>query len=337
MDNLLVPYLNSSDDRERERHLDELLTQRVAPLVRRVLRHRLGVYVSAKGVNENNKDAEDIYQEALTRVVQTLDHGPESSGITNIKNFDHYVSRIVSNICIDYLRAKSPARTRLKDNLRDLLRRHKDFALWDREGERLCGFASWQGNSRSSFSSQAPHVIESRLEIFQATRFTDEDIKQAPVLQVVAELFDWIGGPIEVEVLVRMIAVLLDIKDQPPQSLDHQTGLSIQSGELHLEADELLRKLWVTVITQLPIEHRAAFAFGFEDHAGQDFFTALLAAGVVNLAGLAKGMERSVQDVARLRLLMPMDGATAARELNTSREKIYKWRFLALRALKNKL
>jgi RNA polymerase sigma factor (sigma-70 family) len=336
MDNLLVPYLNSIDDRERERHLDELLTQRVAPLVRRVLRRRLGLYVSAKGVNENNKDAEDIYQEALTRVVQTLDQRPESASITNIKNFDHYVSRIVSNICIDYLRAKSPVRTRLKDNLRDLLRRHKDFAWWDCDGERLCGFESWQGNGRSSFSSQSPYVIESRLESFQATRFTDEDIKQAPVLQVVAELFDWIGGPIEVDVLVRMIAILLDIKDQPRQSLDQQTELTVESSELGLEADELLRQLWVAV-TELPIAHRLAFAFGFEDHAGQDLFTALLAAGVVNLAELAKGMERSVQEVARLRLLMPMDGASAAAELNTSREKIYKWRFLALQGLKNKL
>ncbi|HEY6805315.1 MAG TPA: sigma-70 family RNA polymerase sigma factor [Pyrinomonadaceae bacterium] len=341
MDNLLVPYLDSSDERERQRQLDELLTQRVAPLVRRMLRRRLGLYVSTKGINENNKDAEDIYQEALTRVVQTLNQRPASSSITNIRNFDHYVSRMVSNICIDYLRAKSPARTRLKDNLRDLLRRHKDFALWDRDGERLCGFESWRNHDKSSFSSQEPHVIEHKLESFQASRFTDEDIRQAPVLQVVAELFDWIGGPVEVDVLVRMLAVLLDIKDQPPQSLDNQTGPDFEnhrllSNESLLEADELLQQLWIAV-TELPAEQRAAFAFGFEDHAGQDFFTALLTAGVVNLSELARGMERSVQEVTRLRLLMPMDGATAALELKTSREKIYKWRFLALQTLKNKL
>jgi hypothetical protein len=57
MDNVLVPYLTADDDRERQQHLDELLTLRAAPLIRGVLLRRLGFYVSAQGVNENNQDA----------------------------------------------------------------------------------------------------------------------------------------------------------------------------------------------------------------------------------------------------------------------------------------
>lgn len=79
MDKVLVPYLTAGGDRERQHNLDELLTIRAAPLVRHVLRRRLGFYVSAQGLNENNRDAEDVYQEAMTRVVQAL-HQMEPDG-----------------------------------------------------------------------------------------------------------------------------------------------------------------------------------------------------------------------------------------------------------------
>jgi len=131
MDNVLLPYLNANDGRERQQHLDELLTLRASPLIRNVLLRRLSFYVSAQGRNEHNQDAEDLYQEGMMRVVQVLSQLRTSAGI-NIENFELYVSRVASNICTDFLRAKSPARTRLKYSLQDLLKRHKDFATWRR-------------------------------------------------------------------------------------------------------------------------------------------------------------------------------------------------------------
>ena len=213
MDNVLVPYLTADDDGARQRHLDELLTLRAAPMIRQVLRRRLGFYVSAQGTNENNQDAEDLYQEAMTRVVQALTELQSSSG-ADIANFELYVSRIAANICIDFLRAKSPALTRLKYSLRDLLKRHKDLASWKYDGEILCGFASWRNSRKSVFADQFHEDIETKLDSFKSLYFADEDIRLAPLSQVVAELFDWILGPVEIDVLVRMIAYLLDIKDQ---------------------------------------------------------------------------------------------------------------------------
>jgi hypothetical protein len=80
MDNVLVPYLTARDEQQRQEHLAELVTVRAAPVIRQVLRHRLGLYVSAQGVNENNQDAEDLYQEAMMRVVQVLNQLQGSSG-----------------------------------------------------------------------------------------------------------------------------------------------------------------------------------------------------------------------------------------------------------------
>jgi RNA polymerase sigma factor (sigma-70 family) len=343
MDNVLLPYLVSNDEQERQQHLDELLTLRAAPLIRQVLRRRLGFYVSAQGINRTNQDAEDLYQEAITRVVQGLNQLQSSSG-ADIVNFDLYVSRLTANICIDLLRAKSPARTRLKYSLRDLLKRHKDLASWEYNDEILCGFASWRNNGKNSDSDQFSEDLETKLESFQSLYFADEDIRRAPLPKVVVELFDWISGPVEIDLLVRMIASLLDIRDQQVESLDDSAPArwetsfvaDTQSGESHIEANELLARLWDAVI-KLPAGQRDAFALGFQDEAGQDLFTVLLASEIVSWAELAHGMGRSVEQVVRFRLRMPMDSAGVATELGASRENVHKWRFRAIRRLRTEL
>ena len=343
MDNVLVPYLAARDDHERQQHLDELVTTRAAPLIRQVLRRRLAFYVSAQGVNGNNQDAEDLYQESMTRVVQRLHRLSSASGI-EIDNFALYVSRIASNTCTDFLRAKSPARTRLKDGLRHLLKRHKDLVSWEHDEEILCGFAQWRNSGKSAFSDQPWQELETKLEFFQSLHFSDEDVRFAPVSQIVAELFYWIGGPVEINVLVRMIAYLRDIQDEIIESVDDPSPAtsdayfvsSTRSDESHVDANELLVRLWQAVI-QLPAEQRDAFALSFEDEAGQDLFTMLRAAEIVNWDEIAQGMGRSVQEVVRLRGRMPMNGASVAEELKASRENVYKWRFRAIRRLKAEL
>lgn len=339
MDDVLLPYLNAADDVDRHQHLDELLTVRAAPLIRRVLRRRLGLYVSAQGINENDEDAEDLYQDVITRVVQVL-HQLQSSSDKDIDNFDSYVSRIAANVCIDFVRAKSPARTRLKYSLRDLFRHHNDLVSWEYDGEILCGFASWRNTKKSTFSDQSHQDIETRLDDFRLIHFADEDLRIAPLSQIVAEIFNWIRGPVDIDVLVRMVAHLLNIKDQQLESLDDprlvtwdvQFLPNTRTGESHLQANELLASLWRSVI-QLPVEQRDSFAFGFEDEAGQDLFTVLLTAEIVSWDELARGMGRSVEELVRLRLRMPMETARVADELRASRENVYKWRFRALRRL----
>ena len=95
-------------------------------------------------------------------------------------------------------------------------------------------------------------------------------------------------------------------------------------------------RLWQAVI-QLPAEQRDAFALSFEDEAGEDLFTMLRAAEIVNWDEIAQGMDRSVQEVVRLRARMPMNGSSVAKELEASRENVYKWRFRAIRRLKTEL
>jgi DNA-directed RNA polymerase specialized sigma24 family protein len=165
MDNLLLPLLNARNEQERQQRLDELLRIHVAPIIKQVLRQRLGFYVSAQGVNENNHDAEDLYQEAMTRMVQVL-HTTQRS-LTTIDNFERYAGRVVSNICVDFLRSKYPARARLKEGLRDVFRRHRDLASWQYKNEILCGFAVWRNTGKRVV---AAYDVDTKLDAFLSAR-----------------------------------------------------------------------------------------------------------------------------------------------------------------------
>jgi DNA-directed RNA polymerase specialized sigma24 family protein len=120
MDQLLLPYLQAGDDSERQLRLDELLLVHAAPVVRHALRRSLGFYVDQRGTNPHSQDAEDLYQEIMAKIVQVLHDLRNPSVTASIQNLKQYVSRIATNACNDVLRTKSPARARLKNNLRFL-------------------------------------------------------------------------------------------------------------------------------------------------------------------------------------------------------------------------
>lgn len=332
MENLLLPLLNAGDERERQQRLEELLSIHVAPIIRQVLRQRLGFYVSAQGVNENHNDAEDLYQDAMTRIVEVLH---DWQFLITIKNFDRYVARIVSNICADFLRTKYPARTRLKNSLRDVFRRRADLVSWRDGDEIVCGFAAWRDTGK-----QAIDVAVTELNAFPASRFADEDVRVVPLSRVVSELIEWLGGPVQMDVLVGMLAYVRDMREQRTESLDDDLGtefeVDFRSTESDVEAHELLERLW-HIVKRLTPKQRDVFALGFQDHAGRNLFTVLLAAGIADYKDLADGMGRSVGELARLWTQMPMDSATIATELRATRENVYKWRSGAIQKLRAEL
>jgi RNA polymerase sigma factor (sigma-70 family) len=339
MDNLLLSLLNASDEQARRQRVDELLTIHVAPIIRQVLRRRLNLYVSAEGVNENNYDAEDLYQETMTRMVEVLQADQRS--LTTVENLERYAGRIASNICVDFLRSKYPTRARLKDALLYVFRRHRELASWQYKDEILCGFADWRAIGRRPVDD---FDLDTKLKAFLAARFVDEDARIVPLSRVVPELLQWVGGPIRIDVMVRMLAHVRDIREQQVESWDDQVIAEIEasfcqdtrSAESKVETNEMLGRLW-QIVKRLPPKQRDAFALRFQDENGQDLFTVLRAAGVAEWKGLAEGLERSTPDVVRLWRQMPMDSATAASELQTSRAHVYKWRCRAIQKLKVEL
>ncbi len=280
----------------------------------------------------------------MTKIVQALHDLKNPSAKTGIENLRQYVARIASNACNDVLRAKSPARARLKNNLRFVLSHHPDFAVWKREGETLGGFSVWRDSSKSQ-SSEGPLVdIKEKLASFRSTRFPRENIRQAPLTKIVTELFRWMGGPIELDVLVNIVATLLDIKDHPHESVDDETNAYLEaritdstlSSSSRLEEQAVLGSLW-EALKELTAEQRDVFCFGFEDARGRDLFTVMLEAEIVTLRELAQELRRSTDSVVSVWSKLPMDDEAIAAELKATRTQVQKWRFRALGRLRKGL
>jgi RNA polymerase sigma factor (sigma-70 family) len=335
--------LRSTDEAEREQLLSDLIIFEAAPLVRNTLRQRLGFYVSHLGVNPRNHDAEDLYHDVMAKLLGLLNDPQLRTGQQAIKSFRQYVLRVAANACHDYLRAKSPARNRLKNNLRDMLERHPDFALWKAgDGETLCGFTAWLNRSKSPESFKRLASLDTRPQEFLSAKFSREDVRQVPLTRLAAEVFRWLDGPVEFERLVQLAALLLDVKDQPQQSLDDEgawaeflTDSSFRC-ESRLEMRELLQLLWAAV-RRLPPKQRDSFCLSFADDGGDDLFTLLTDAGITTMLEIVEAFGRPLQDLILLWQQMPMDNALVAQELNATRQQVNKWRFRALRQLEKEL
>jgi RNA polymerase sigma factor (sigma-70 family) len=319
--NLLLPlFLRATEESERERFLSELLLTHAAPLIRRTLRQRLGLYVNRAGANQANPEAEDLYQDTITRLIQRLNELKADPDRDEIRNFRQYVVRVATNTCNDYLRAKAPARSRLKNSLRDLLDRHPDFAIWKGDlGQQLCGFSAWRGRRSSAASAERARRLEEEPGELRATVSSGNRARRAPLTKVVAELFNHVDDPVELEKLVDIVADFEDVRDYPVESLDDADGYwtrqlldsTIRCDNLW-EAQEVLQRLWEEIL-RLPQKQRDTFCLGFEDESGDDLFSLLLDAEVVTLPQVASELGLALEQLVALWKEMPMDNAAIAR------------------------
>jgi len=344
MDSILLSYLQAAEETERERLLSELVLTHAAPLVRQTLRQRLGFFVNHVGANPNNPEAEDLYHDVIARLIARLNELRTDPREETISNFRQYATRVAANACHDYLRAKSPARSRLKNNLRDLLDRHPDFSVWKNEvNEYLCGFAAWCNRELTQATSNNLRQLRDSPEEFKNEVFPREDVRSVPLTGVVAEIFNRVEGPAKFDPLVDILAVLLEVNDYPVESLDDQNAnpdrqftASAFRTETRLEARETLCQLWEE-IRRLPPKQRDTFCLSFADENGDDLFSLLIDAEVVTLPRLAEELGLTLERLITLRKEMPMGNEALTVELGATRAQINKWRYRALRQLRKKI
>jgi len=342
MDEVLLPYLQATSEAEKQQCLDELLLVQASPVVRNTLRERLSLHVSLAGTSRD-QEAEDLYHEILAKIVEFLRDLDDNENRPNIQNFRRYVARLATNACHDYLRRKSPARARLKNNLRDLLSRHPDFALWKSDEDWFAGFS--QAPASHNVSSTKPQLqVEGLLDALRLQAFPGQDVKRLPLSLLVAELFQWLEGSVELGLLVDLIAKLRGVKDHPPESLDEEGRRFFEarlrettlSSDLRFDAKDTLIRLWVAV-QRLPPKQRDTFCLSFNDQSGDDLFSLLIDAEVADFEEIARALERTEEKLGELWELMPMDRTAIATELGATPPQVSKWRFRAVEKLEREM
>jgi Phage integrase family len=79
--------MGSTVQAERDRVLGEIILNHEVPQVRKVLQLKLGFYISQSGANPYHPDAEDIFQEITTKLVQHLNNLLSDPNKNRIENF----------------------------------------------------------------------------------------------------------------------------------------------------------------------------------------------------------------------------------------------------------
>lgn len=339
-DSILVSFLRSTDESERERLLGELISTHAAPLIRRAMRRRLGLYVNQSGAGSSHPDSEDIYREIVKNLLQRLTDLHSRNGDDGISNFRQYVSRVAENTCHDYLRLKTPARYHLKDTLRKLLDRHREFKTWrDDQNAILCGFAEWGGRKAAADRLAQVKELAGKLD---ATILLNKNGRRPPLAALVAEMFKRAGQPVELDDLVEIVADFLGVIDHPQESLDQNTVLAERltdlavNAEARLEMRDELRRCWDEA-RRLPKNQFYAICLGYSNKREEDLLSLLLEAGAVTFAQFAEGLGLTEDQLTELWERMPMKDAAIAEWLNATPDQVSKWRFLGRKAIRSRI
>ena len=329
---------NSTERVVYQDSVDELISVYADPIITKVFLQRLNIYFNPSRRGLNPPEAEDLYQTVILKLVGLIKADKTGLVTQNIAEISNYVARITHNVCNDFFRMKYPERNRLKNKLRDLMRRHPDFTYWVIENRIVCGHKSWAGMAENENAVMLLYEIIERANNNENGKPSINDLIKLPLSKLTEELFNRCRGPLELDNLVVIISSLHGIKENLNESLDPDTlsGLHTIDSPMkyyeHLEVKELLQKLW-EAICELPLNQRKAFIFTSSDHTGESLLHRLLREQVVPVSQIYHSLEMTREELASIWERLPMNAPIAATVLGTSAGMIAKWRHRALRKL----
>ncbi|HEX8294644.1 MAG TPA: hypothetical protein VF570_23005 [Pyrinomonadaceae bacterium] len=321
IDPLLEPLLREADERAADDLISQLIRDHAEPVIQGVIRYKL--HLNSQRATQR-AEADDLGQEALLQLLALLRRFREQPGSHPVTDLRGVAAVIAHRVCSGWMRRQFPERHAFKNRLHYLLTRQRGFALWQgEEGKPLAGFAAWQGRKRSARLGESsdggglpPHVRNIRGD-------GPQELGEA-----LASIFNHVGGPVEFDELVRALAPLLGIRDQPPESLpenEDARALPQAAGESdpawHIEKRIFLQRLWEE-LRQLPVNQRAALLLNLKDSGGFGCITLFPATGVATLRQLAEALEMGAEELARLWNELPIEDARIAGLLGLTRQQV---------------
>lgn len=269
----------------------------------------------------------------LIRDLQTIQQHPAQKSITS---FPDYVAVKTHSACADYFREKNPRRWRLKNALRYQLKHHLQFALWKAENGRwYAGLSEWQDGA---LTDPLPPV--NPLLIKAQRGKSDDDM---PVIDLLNEIFERSGAPLEFERVVSLAAEARGITDAPPQSIespDNEAGVhdlvSTPRVDLLLEQRLYLEQLW-TEVCLLPVLQRAALLLNLRDAHGGSAIFFIPHLDIASRKQIAETLEMSDEVFSKLWNELPLDDARTAEMLGITRQQVINLRKTARERLARRM
>jgi RNA polymerase sigma factor (sigma-70 family) len=324
IDTLLEPLLLEADDERADELLIQLINEHAEPVIKGIIRYKL--HLHSKGA-DGRAEAEDIYQEALLQLLmelRQLRRQPEEHPITDVRGM---AAVIAHRACSRWMRRQFPERHALKNRLHYLLTRQRGFALWQAKDRRfLAGFAAWQGQATRADAERLGRLSEdegllARIRLLKSG-------KQQEMGDALAAIFNHLGGPIQFDELVSVLGKLLDIRDQPIETIaDGEEGAASQAISAEpdpawqVEKRTFLKRLWEEV-QELPRNQRAALLLNLKGADGCGCIALFPATGIATLRQLADALEISADQFAELWNDLPLEDAKIAELLGLTRQQV---------------
>jgi DNA-directed RNA polymerase specialized sigma24 family protein len=329
---VLQLFLETKDSELAQRHLDELLSGYVAPIVEQIVRFKI-CSVAGSGRGEEPQDEEDIRSEVFLTLISHLRDMRSAGSTQPIENFRGYVAATTYNAVHQYIREKYPVRSRLKNRLRYLFNHRPNLALMkDAQNEFLCSFKDWAGKVKSK-SAPSMDALQS-IEKFQSSLPAGTGVDRMNSEELCAAYLKWRDGPVFLEDLVAVVAELHGIKDLEQvtsQDPDEETGAASNVCDLlpdprgnvasDLEARGHLEQLWHE-ICQLPRDQRVALLLNLRDARSSDALVLFSLTGIATLRQIATVTELPWEEFVELWNNLPLQDIVIAGMLGMTRQQV---------------
>jgi RNA polymerase sigma factor (sigma-70 family) len=338
IDPLLEPLLSPAGNQQADDIISELVALHAEPVIKRIISYKLHLNYHRTVAQT---DADDIYQEAIMQLLETLQQVRERPDANPVSDLRGLVAVIARNACSRWMRRQFPGRHAFKNRLYYILTRQRGFALWQNENKRLvAGFSVWQGEKNTAAGWQIERLSDDEgvLSRVRSLKTKGEDWRGA-----LMAIFDYLGKPVEFDKLAGALAGLLQLEDQPIESIEQNKdipGLETSAGERdtawRVEKRIFLQRLWEE-IRQLPLNQRVALLLNLRDSKGGGSIALFPALGIASIHHLAEAMEMSVEKLAGMWNELPLEDTRIAELLQLTRQQVINLRKAARKRLAGRL
>jgi hypothetical protein len=343
-DPLLEAFLRARAQAEVDDCLTELLEEHARPVVKGIIRNKLGVTLSASDGRHENQEALEVESDVLAELLIELNQLKTAASDKFINNFRSYVAVVTFHACYKYFRRKNPQRGQLKDRLRYLLNNRPRFSLWQTsDDEWVCGFTEWQKPERQIIRAGQLNQL---LNNSHKDSLAVEDLGAGSRLEeLVPAVLKCAGRPVEFDELVDAIAELQGIKKEHDKTeTDDEDGeqelarIPDPRPDVEAEAEQriYLQKLW-TEICQLPLRQRAALMLNLKDAKGRGMISMFPLMGIAGIEQIAAALEMQPGRFAELWNDLPWEDTQIAEQLNITRQQVVNLRKCARERLSRRM
>lgn len=322
-DPLLLPYLTAADDDQADEELTRLLAEQVEPLAKSIIGYKLRVYFERSSA----KEADDVFGDAVVRLLTHLFQLKHETHSSNIRNFRSYVAVTAYRACSEHLRRRYPQRHSLKNKLRYFLNHQPGFALWPNEsGDLAAGFSHWQERSFTEEHKRGAARLLETLADFQREALPNASGLGLSLHELLKAIFDRTNAPLELDLLVSIVAQLWQVQDAPQADSEDKGELaqladSRVSYAATLDQHSYLATLW-SEIRQLSPKHCAALLLNLRDDQNESALDLFLFTGTASFKEIAAALGKSEEWLTEIWNGLPLADTMIADHLALERQQI---------------